>query len=628
MFRILTASIFAQLAYFLSTVFALGAHKSYDDDGGIEISGGRRDDILIGTADEDEIDGGRGDDTLKGLAGDDELNGGRGDDTLLGGAGEDELNGGRGDDRLDGGADDDELNGGRGDDTLLGGAGEDELNGGRGDDSLNGGADNDALNGGRGDDTLLGGAGEDELNGGRGDDTLIGGAGDDTVSGGRGNDTVVVSAGDGADTIDGGRDSADRRGANDAGDIVEGDTIDLSGFDAGVRVDLDENNQGVLQAENPLSNATRPGLSEFGNVQSGGAVVIDALNDIENVIGSAYNDTIFGNAQNNVLMGGDGDDVLHPFGGTDFVDGGAGTDTLLLNGFAKGSHVDVEAGVAAFLDASPGVNTFANIENVNGSSVAGDKIVGDGNDNVLNGIGGDDILIGGGGNDTLIGGDNVDRARADAQGDNADFLDGGEGEDTLLGGAGDDILNGGTGVDSLTGGADSDTFFFASGDSGGSTTITDFAVAEDRFALDAGTFGLAGDADVVFRNVERDGDGLDAGLTGFDASNADTNVYVLQGAFANAGAAADAIAGALQDAGQEQDGDQSGFFVYFNEAQGRSRLFAVNDLDDEESAIQQIANLGDTVSAGDTAAREAALDTLATYTADNFVFTSEDELTV
>lgn len=358
MFRFFTAGLFAQLAYFLSTVFAYGANKPNDDDD--VISGGRRDDTLIGTDENDVIDGGRGDDTLKGLAGNDVLNGGLGDDTLKGGDGEDTLNGGRGDDTLYGGADNDTLDGGRGDDKLKGGAGEDTLDGGRGDDTLDGGADNDMLYGGRGDDLLIGDAGEDTLDGGRGDD----------------------------------------------------------------------------------------------------------------------------------------------------------------------------------------------------------------------------------------------------------------------------ILNGGTGIDSLAGGRGEDTFFFASGDSGGATTIADFAVADDRFALDATTFGLDEDADVVFRNVERDGDGLNAGLTGFAGSDPDTNVYVLQGSFANAGAAADAIAGALTDAGQQQDGDQSGFFVYFNEAQGRNRLFAVEDLDDVDSAIQQIANLGDTVAADDTAARETALQSLATYTEDNFEFTSEDELSV
>ena len=105
--------------------------------------------------------------------------------------------------------------------------------------------------------------------------------------------------------------------------------------------------------------------------------VIEELNDIENVVGTAFNDTIFGNAQNNVLLGGAGDDALHPFGGVDFVDGGAGTDVLLLNGFGKGQNVDLAAGTAQNLDGTGGLNSFVNIENVNGSSVAGDVIAGD-----------------------------------------------------------------------------------------------------------------------------------------------------------------------------------------------------------------------------------------------------------
>ena len=604
---------------FASLAALIGSHHASSH------RGTRGDDLFIGGPEDDEFDGRRGDDTLIGNGGDDDLKGGRGDDLIEGNEGDDELDGGRGDDTLNGGAGYDELEGGRGDDKLDGGGEDDELYGGRGDDELKGGTGNDELDGGRGDDMLYGGEGYDELHGGRGDDRLIGGTGDDTVYGGRGNDHVVVSDGDGSDVIDGGRDSADRRPADGAEDIGVGDTIDLSGFGAGVRVDLDENNQGVLQAENALSNDTRNGLSEFGNVQSGGEVVIEELNDIENVIGTAFNDVIFGNAQNNVLIGGAGDDSLHPFGGTDFVDGGEGTDTLLLNGFPKGSLVDIAGGTAAFLDGTGGVNTFANIENVNGSSVAGDEIIGDANDNVLNGLGGNDTLRGGAGNDTLIGGDNVDRARADAQGDNSDLLDGGTGEDDLNGGLGEDVLNGGTDNDVLTGGADGDTFFFASGDSGGATEITDFEVSDDTFALDAETFGLAADAEVIFRNVERDGDG---NLLGFDETNGDTNVYVLQGSFANAGAAADAIANALVDAGQEQDGDQSGFFIYFNEGQGRNRLFAVEDLDDVDSGIQHIANLGETQPPEATDARQEALDTLPTFAEDNFEFTAEEELTV
>ncbi|MEM9551659.1 MAG: hypothetical protein AAGA05_10815, partial [Pseudomonadota bacterium] len=251
--------------------------------------------------------------------------------------------------------------------------------------------------------------------------------------------------------LDGGDDDAGGGPATTKSDIETGDTLDLSELGSGARVDLDVNNQGVLQGPNDKSDSIAPGLSESGRVSDGDGNEAE-VNDFENVIGTKFDDVIFGNAQNNVLMGGDGDDVLHPFAGDDHVDGGNGTDTLLLNGFPKGVHVDMKAGIAEFIDGSGGTNTFVNIENVNGSSVAGDKIIGDHKDNVLNGLGGDDTLRGGGGDDHLIGGDNVDRARADAEGKNEDLLIGGKGKDHLEGGLGDDDLRGGSGRDTLDGG--------------------------------------------------------------------------------------------------------------------------------------------------------------------------------
>ena len=128
-------------------------------------------------------------------------------------------------------------------------------------------------------------------------------------------------------------------------------------------------------------------MTEIGRIEAGGATA--KIYDFENVIGTAFDDTIFGNAQNNVLLGGDGDDALHPFGGADFVDGGAGTDVLLLNGFAVGQFVDIAAGVAGNakeLAEGAQINRFVNIENVNGSSVAGDLIIGDDGKNVISGL--------------------------------------------------------------------------------------------------------------------------------------------------------------------------------------------------------------------------------------------------
>ena len=69
-------------------------------------------------------------------------------------------------------------------------------------------------------------------------------------------------------------------------------------------------------------------------------------------------------------------------------------------------------------------------------------------------------------------------------------------------------------------------------------------------------------------------------------------------------------------AGGEDEG--AGFFVYFNVNQGRSRLFQVDDLDDVDSDIQQLANLTD--GGPDNA---DAVNDLPDFTADNFSFDSD-----
>lgn len=302
--------------------------------------------------------------------------------------------------------------------------------------------------------------------------------------------------------------------------------------------------------------------------------------------------------RNGFLFGTDGDDVLSGRNGTDFILGGLGDDVLRGRG-----GIDVLIG-------------------------------GEGQD-VLYGGNGADLLFGGQGNDVVFG----DRARdvlsgGDGEDDlsggrGADLLSGGAGNDTLNGGAGDDFISGGEGDnDLLTGGRGRDHFQFTNGDGNGTPgsadQIQDFDVHDDQFILDATSFGLGSDADVVFQNVERHvgADGqldLDDGLADI---NAEANVYVLQGAFANAGAARNAIAEARIEAqgGEQIEGDQSGFFIYFNEDQGRNRLFAVEDLNQMDGPLQQIVNLGDLVPESDMAARADALAQLPTFTADSFDF--------
>jgi len=302
----------------------------------------------------------------------------------------------------------DSLVGTPGVDTIDGLGGDDSIDGLGGDDTLIGNAGNDTLIGGEGSDTLLGGTGSDTLTGNAGFDTLDGGAGSDALSGGAGDDTLVVDL---ADTlIDGGDGS---------------DTLDLSTLDSGVRVDLD------VDTPNP-GPASQIGV--IGQPDDG----IEIL-DLENVIGTDFDDTILGNNEINNLQGGAGNDAIHSFAGVDTIDGGEGIDTALFSAGA-GVIVDLdETGSGqAFVnvDGEAGAESdfFFNFENVNGSNNIGsanggnDILSGNSGVNVLNGQAGDDILDGEGGADTLIGGDGNDTLIADLE---DVLIDGGEGVDTL-----------------------------------------------------------------------------------------------------------------------------------------------------------------------------------------------------
>ncbi|MGF1464203.1 MAG: hypothetical protein ACFB2Z_13785 [Maricaulaceae bacterium] len=263
----------------------------------------------------------------------------------------------------------------------------------------------------------------ENLSGSDASDVLIGDDGDNIISGEGGNDVLVGGAGDdtflsdGQDDIDGGEGN---------------DTLDFSGLGAdeapgpfdGVIVDLDINSAGP---------AGTP--SEFGGVLSAppaaGGTILFGVDDIENVIGSDFNDGLFGNNEVNVLEGGAGDDLVHGFAGDDFQSGGAGTDTVLFAAAQASVFVDLndqvseeefEAIVDGDADAvfaatgGAGNNVLSGFENVAGGA-ADDTLIGDGGDNVLDGNGGEDTLTGGAGDDTLVS-------------DGLDTLDGGEGVDT------------------------------------------------------------------------------------------------------------------------------------------------------------------------------------------------------
>jgi Ca2+-binding RTX toxin-like protein len=137
--------------------------------------------------------------------------------------------------------------------------------------------------------------------------------------------------------------------------------------------------------------------SLVSNAVSGGAS--GTLVNIEALEGSAFNDVLTGNDDNNFLYGSAGNDTL---------DGGGGTDTANFY-FAQGS-VNANLATHSSSTASGGTAVLLNMENLRGSSLYGDILVGDANNNLIEGDGGDDRLRGSGGNDTLSGGNGTDTA--------------------------------------------------------------------------------------------------------------------------------------------------------------------------------------------------------------------------
>gem|GEM_PF-3739594 len=66
------------------------------------------------------------------------------------------------------------------------------------------------------------------------------------------------------------------------------------------------------------------------NAATGGYAEGDILNDIVNVIGSNYNDTLLGNNEDNILTGGNGNDTLTAGIGNDTLTGGNGIDKFII----------------------------------------------------------------------------------------------------------------------------------------------------------------------------------------------------------------------------------------------------------------------------------------------------------
>ncbi|MBO6503999.1 MAG: FG-GAP repeat protein [Kordiimonadaceae bacterium] len=353
--------------------------------------GGSGADRLRGDSGNDHISGDEGADSLNGGAGNDALYGGDSRDTLNGSDGNDTLQGGAGADMLDGGEDDDLLQGDDGADTIDGGEGRDTLTYSSSEEAVNVNLTNGASRGGiaagdvitnvevivatSGDDRLVGDTSDNAFYGGAGDDTLVGADGDDTLVGGSGSD--VLDGREGVDTasfaesasavsvnLSNGRagggeargdqllnienvigsaqsdrlvgDDADNRLDGGDGDdtlvggggddrLVGGSGNDL--FDGRSGADVIIGGDGVDTILYTTSEAAVVINLNSGAVRGGDAAG-DAVTQVENVTGSAFNDRLVGDSADNHLIGGDGNDVLIGALGNDTLLGGNGNDTL------------------------------------------------------------------------------------------------------------------------------------------------------------------------------------------------------------------------------------------------------------------------------------------------------------
>ena len=411
------------------------------------VIGGRVGDDISGDGNANRLEGRDGQDTLNGLGGNDTLvggdridtlNGGFGDDLLLAGPGPDIVNGGGGDDFINASAGSDILDGGTGLDTIdygnatggvtadIGagsnsgsapGLGNDQLLnfeniiGSDFDDALRGNSANNNIEGGAGDDSLFGRAGNDTLTAQTGNDLVNAGAGNDNVEAGPGRDNVFGGAGNDVLLGEGG---ADLLNGGAGGDVLNGgggnDTASYSaGATAGVIVDLmaPGTNTGDAAGDtyNNIENITGTAFSDTLRADPGANLLI----------GQAGNDKIFARAGNDTLLGQDGNDKLTGHGGNDVLNGGNGADELIGGtGSDTATYVDAAAGVVADLvviAANAGEaagDTYTDVEHITGSDHQ-DSLRGNSGDNILVGGGGSDFLFGRTGNDVLRGSGDDDR---------------------------------------------------------------------------------------------------------------------------------------------------------------------------------------------------------------------------
>ena len=346
-------------------------------------------------------------------------------------------------------------------------------------DNLTGSSLDNVIEGVGGNDTIDGGAGFDQArytSSASGIQATFTGGGAGTVLDGLGGtDTLInieeIRGSDYADTMTGG-------GSNDSfigmkgNDVIDGG----AGFDT-ARYDQGPNGVGVT-----VNLATGMATDNWGNT--------DTLTSIEQVRGSANNDSLTGSGADETFIGMAGNDTID--GGANTASGGdlasyeyaSGGVTVNLDGDQNSAN-----GYVGWANGADGSDTLLNIENVRGSQY-NDTLTGSSANNEFEGLGGNDTIDGGtGGANTSAGGKdlvsyehasgsvtvNLDGDQNNSTGFvgwamgadggdtlyNIESLRGSAFADTLTGSTASNTIEGMAGNDTIDGGAGNDTVSFS-----------------------------------------------------------------------------------------------------------------------------------------------------------------------
>ena len=184
----------------------------------------------------------------------------------------------------------------------------------------------------------------------------------------------------------------------------------------------------------------------IGVQQNTGGAGLDTLINIENLVGSSFNDNLIGNTKNNSLNGRAGNDTLDGGVGSDSMIGGLGNDSFVVNVVGDVVTENLNEGTDT-VNSSVTYTLPANVENLTLTGAS-----------PINGTG-----------NGLI-----------------NTITGNAANNQLNGGAGNDTINGGIGIDRLTGGIGNDIFRFTT--TGQIDTVTDYNVANDTIQLENAVF--------------------------------------------------------------------------------------------------------------------------------------------